>query len=423
MKRFKEPLKTCLILLLTASAVFMAVRGGFFSAFFPDKTQTSAVPTATPEVYSAAALPAAAAVTGPEGLRCGVKYDAAALSELYEGFSAALAEALGSAEEPRPLSEERWRGLLREESLYLDYGFPMPLAAMAAWVGVSADRMGNAAASAILLDEGERGGVRLSFRGEDGAFYTCDTAASWATLRHQLGDYRPNGAAFAFELDRLEACGPYLLILERLPTVWAGQSEEVREEALRAFGELFSLKPGSQNHYAEADGTLVYPGEAGTLRLGTDGRLSYTAAESAPDLSASAEDRIETARELLASLHAPWAGDEELVLTGLRAAEDGGFVLQFSYALNGVAVEQDAGPAATAEWKADGQTEFTLRPLRIRRTKEAEGLLPEKQAAAAAGSLYPGSAARLVLQPLGVDRFAPAWVVAVDGRILWTQGD
>ena len=421
MKRFKEPLKTLLIFLLTASAVFMAVRGGFFGAFFADKAQPSAAPTAAPENFPAAALPAAAAVTGPGGLRCGVKYDAAALSELYEGFSAALAEALGSAEEPSPLPEEEWRSRLRGESLYLDYGFALPLSAMAAWAGVSADRVGEAAASAILLDGGEKGGVRLSFRSGDGNFYSCDTAASWATLRSRLGDYRPNGAAFAFELDRLQDCEPYLLMLEKLPAVWAGQSEEVREEAAGAFGELFGVNLGGQNHYAEADGTLVYPGEAGVLRLTKDGRLSYTVVEDAAEPAA--WERIEEARKLLDALHAPWAGDEELVLTGLLEGEDGSFSLQFSYALGGVTVEQDEGPAATAAWKPDGQAELTLRPLRIRRTKEAAGLLPEKQAAAAAGSLYPGSEARLVLQALGADRFEPAWVVAADGRILWTQGD
>ena len=82
MKRFKEPLKTLLILLLTASAVFMAVRGGFFGAFYPEKPQASAVPTAAPEGYPAAALPAEAAVTAAGGHRCGVKYDAGALVEL-----------------------------------------------------------------------------------------------------------------------------------------------------------------------------------------------------------------------------------------------------------------------------------------------------------------------------------------------------
>ena len=423
MKRFKEPLKTLLILLLTASAVFLAVRGGFFGAFFPEKPQASAVPTAAQEGYPAAALPMAAAVTGPGGLRCGVKYDAEALADLYEGFSAALAEALGSAEAPQALPEEGWRSRLREESLYLDYGFALPLTAMAAWVGVSADRMGDAAASALLLDGGEEGGVRLSFRGGDGRFYTCDTAASWATLRRQLGDYRPNGAAFAFEQDRLENCEPYLLLLERLPAVWAGQAEEVHAEAARVFGEVFGVNLGGQNHYAEADGTLVYPGEAGVLRIARDGWLSYASAETAFAPSAAAEDRIETARKLLETLHAPWAGDEDLVLSGIQEGPDGGFALRFSYALNGVTVEQDEGPAATVEWKPDGQAELTLRPLRFRSAKEAQGLLPERQAAAAAGSLHKGAEARLVLQAMGVDRFEPAWVVAADGRILWTQGD
>ena len=64
MKRFKEPLKTLLILLLTASAVFLAWKGSLFAAFFPERKGGAVSPTPEPAElsYTASALPLAAAV-------------------------------------------------------------------------------------------------------------------------------------------------------------------------------------------------------------------------------------------------------------------------------------------------------------------------------------------------------------------------
>ena len=51
MKRFKEPLKTLLILLLTASAVFLAWKGSLFAAFFPER-KAAVSPTPEPSENS-----------------------------------------------------------------------------------------------------------------------------------------------------------------------------------------------------------------------------------------------------------------------------------------------------------------------------------------------------------------------------------
>ena len=50
-------------------------------------------------------------------------------------------------------------------------------------------------------------------------------------------------------------------------------------------------------------------------------------------------------------------------------------------------------------------------------------ILPEKQAAAAAGSICRGAAARLILLDGGEERLEPSWIVTLDGRNLWTQED
>ncbi len=424
MKRFKEPLKTLLILLLTASAVFLAWKGSLFSAFFPEREP---VPTPTPEAaeetYGAAALPMAAAVTGPSGLCCGVKYDGEALAELYERFSAILAETLGSAEQTQVISRVVWQDRLQEENLFLDYGFPLPISALAAWVGVEADWAGTESGSAFLLDHGGSGTVRLSFCGGDGRYFQCVTAASWYTLRTLLEEYRPNGAVFAFEIPSLRSCDPFLLVLETLPPLYRALVSHETAGASEACAELFGVNLGGQSRYTEADGTLVYPGDAGVLRLWADGSISFTAGETSRLTARGSAEQIEKARQLLTSLHEAFAGEEALALSDAEADEAGDLTLSFSYVLDGVRLDISAGSAARVVWKDGRFSELLIRPRSYRRYETVSELLPEKQAAAAAGSLYRGSAARLILPDEGENRISPTWIVTVNGRNLWIQED
>ncbi len=423
MKRFKEPLKTLLILLLTASAVFLAWKGSLFSAFFPEiKSAVTAPPEQDEQSFTAAVLPMTAAVTGPGGMCCGVKYDASAMAELYEGFSAILSETLGSAEEPAVISRVVWQDRLQEESLFLDYGFPLPISALAAWVGVEADWAGKETGSAFLLDHGSAGTVRLSYRAGDGRYFQCPTAASWNTLRSILEEYRPNGAVFAFEIPELRSCDPFLLVLEQLPPLHRVQASYDPAAAARAFAELFGVNLGGQSRYKEADGTMVYPGDNGVLRLWADGSISYAAAGDNPITARSAAEQIEKARRLLAAIHASYAGEERLELSGAEE-ESGDLVLSFSYVLGGVRLDISAGPAARATWREGKLTELLIRPRSYRETETLSDLLPEKQAAAAAGSIRRGAAARLILPDGGEGRLEPTWIVTVDGRNLWIQED
>ena len=323
MKKFKEPLKTLLILLLICSAVFMAWKGNLFAAFFPVREPpASPAPESPEQSYTAAALPLAAAVTGPGGLSCGVKYDAEAMAELFEGFSAVLSEALGSAEAPEAIGRFTWQDRLQEESLFLDYGFPLPISALAAWVGVEAPWAGSERFSAFLLDNNGEGAVRLSYHAGDGHYFQCDTAASWATLRSQLEGYRPNGASFAFRLPALHDCDSFLLVLEQLPAVYGAHISAAGSEAAGACGELFGINLGGQSRYTEADGTLVYPGENGVLRLYPDGSIGYTSTGDGRRTASPAE-QIEMARKLLETIHAAFAGEESLALRSAEFDEAG----------------------------------------------------------------------------------------------------
>ncbi len=91
--------------------------------------------------------------------------------------------------------------------------------------------------------------------------------------------------------------------------------------------------------------------------------------------------------------------------------------------VDGLRLDMAEGSAATAVWREGKLSELTIRPRSCRRAEAAAALRPEKQAAAAAGSIRRGAAPELVLPERGEERAEPVWIVTVDGRNLWTQED
>ncbi len=424
MGRFKEPLKTALLVLLALSAAFLAWRGKLFGGLFPAPAPEAAPPREE-EILSCspAALPSALVLTGASGLRCGVKYDEGEASRIFDLCSPILAEALGSAEKPSPIPEKEFRACLEDPGLYMDFGFSLPVSVLAAWVGVDILWSEDASGSAFLLGSDPSGSIRLCFAdGEDG-YYSSGTAASRLSLESLLEDTLPNGAAFAFSLPELRDCAPYSLVLEELPELRSVTGAGDLEGPASALAERFGINLSGQSRYTESDGTLVYPGESGVLRLEAGGSIRFSAAEGALQTGTdTVSERIEAVRRLLETVHETYAAEEKLVLIGLSAEEDG-LSLTFGYEVEGIPVLLPGGPAAWAEWGPEGLRELTLFPRRYRRGEPVRGLLPEKQAAAAAGSLYPGSGVRLILADSGAGRPELNWAVTEEGELLWMQED
>ncbi|MBR4703148.1 MAG: hypothetical protein IKO91_04830 [Oscillospiraceae bacterium] len=424
MRRFKEPLKTALLILLTLSAAFLAWRGRIFGGLFPEP-EPETTPPQEEEILSCspAALPSVLVLTGVSGLHCGVKYDAEEMSRLFDLCSPILAEALGSAEKPSPIPEKEFRNRLEGAGLYLDFGFSLPVSVLAAWVGVDVLWAEEASGSAFLLDSDPSGSIRLCFTGEEGEYLSSITAASRLSMEALLEDTLPNGAVFAFSLPELKNSAPYSLVLDELPELRAVNGAGGLEEAASALAEHFGINLSGTSRYTEADGTLVYPGETGVLRLDAGGSISFSAAEGAMQTRTdSLSERIELVRRLLETVHETYAAEERLSLIGL-SWEDEVLSLTFGYEVGGIPVLLSGGAAAWAEWGPEGLRELTVFPRRYRRGEPVSGLLPEKQAAAASGSLYPGSGVRLILSDSGQSRLALSWAVTEEGELLWMQED
>ena len=411
MRRWLEPVKTALIVFLSLSALVLMYFTGLFDFLLPERGSGTFILPETPSLsLTAASLPTEAAVTGQSGLCYGLKYDSAALRELYDSMSAYLGEAIGSAEKPQRISEKRWLKLLDSAGLYLDYDCDLPLSLLAAWLGVEAPV--SPYFHTLVLSEGEAGTVCFNYLDEKGQGWSCRTAGLWKSLAGQLDAYLPNGASFAQHWTALKSCEPAMLVLESLPELYAVSVSGGQEAAAAVLAEKTGIHLNSVSRYSEPDGTVVYPGENGVLRLRADGSLSFSASE---DFALAEEESLpniaELSRELLEELHLAFAGDELLRCDGCRVDGCGSGEVTFSYVCEGLPVLLPAGSAARLHWTEGRLTELTFLPRCCRLSTGRVELLPEKQAAAAAGSRSPGSEAGLRLYDSGEAVMQPFWSV------------
>ena len=112
--------------------------------------------------YGAAAEPMSIVVTPEDGIHDAAMYDSRALDEAYSRYSAALAEALGSAGEPEEVGENEWVSALHGPGVYFDYYTDCQLSSLAIWLGseMNGGAAGHTARQALPF-AGGRGGHPL----------------------------------------------------------------------------------------------------------------------------------------------------------------------------------------------------------------------------------------------------------------------
>lgn len=400
MKR-TEGIKTALIILLAISAAML----GRMTGIFNDLGRREALPDSggdVPAEYTAAAFPRAAAYSASAGLRYGVKYSESGMEELYERIGAQLGEALGSASAPEEMKETAWAEAVYGSGLFLDYGSDIPLEALARWMGTVMREGVTGSASRLMFSPDGTGGVKLAFQSGD-SFYSCATMSRWSSFTAALGDFLPNGAAFAFEKDSLKNTEKYALILEEMPKVYFVQASTWRGSGIGA-----ALDMSMANGYAETDGSIVYPEDNGILKLGYDGTAIYTAADRPHIRAEGTAAMIEKARSILEEIHAEDKGDETLYFSGLRR-ENGTLRLSFDYYVDGIRVLQSGDSAAWVEFENDSLTSLYIKLRSYRLTEREVQPLPELQAMAAAAGRKEGSSAVLAYFDAGADLLRPRW--------------
>ncbi len=423
-KKWIEYGKNILIVLLIISALLLAAETGLFfnivrgdeikdtlSSFL--KGETPAVDMGSDAVYSQAAAPLAIVVTDESGAHHGIQYDGDALNVAYSRLAPTFGEALGSAGEVLPVSDEAWRGAISNQGVYFDFLTPQPLSAVASWLGTESPSQ-HIARYFCLACEGES--LYLYYiRSRDGAAYRCETALKASALSPRLTEFLPDGTHFSFELDSDDGIAPYTLIKKNIPDINSIVSHSATGSSfdVSLLFKAFGMNSFTVNSYPEADGVTVYVEGESTLRVAIDGEVQfrYTGSDGVFAADTNVPGIIDFARRLVSSAAGGYSGIALLRLSYIgfdaAAAE---YILYFDYVIDGVSV-RIGGASHAVELAISEDGKLTSASLFLRQytaDEKKESPLPSLQAAAAAAA-EGGGEPLLIYEDTG-DRVAASWI-------------
>ena len=398
-KRIVELGKDLLIVLLALSALFLARSAGYES-FVKERlaksdAQSTTASGAESESVRVEIRPFVAVVNSAEGTHCAESWTDSAQDGIYEVFSAPLGEALGSSGEAEEIDEEQWRAVLKGSSVFFDFYYSIPLDVLSRSLGISAGGAGAHSASMAVLGCAGDGAV-LCFADSDGLFYRCSTAVSASSLLGRMEPYRRDNASYVFENAALGTLSPYTVITNNLSehlTVGSSASNGAGFDTQELFA-LLNINSYVVNPYTEADGTKVYVEGRKTLRIASDGTVSYKNSVSSYDSADSLADALDAAERFAYATVGDCCGDASLCLSGVRSDGKGSVSVQFQYSLGGVPVELPGGECAAEISISGGEiTLARLYPRSYALSDTPARLMPMLQAAAAAsidgGELHP----------------------------------
>lgn len=419
-RRTLERLKSLLILLLSASALYLLTMtplvqdSGLLELFHADVLSERDNLSVS---LTAAAGPSRIVVSNGED-RYGLQYDQSAVDELFVRLGPLLGEALLSSSGPETVSEMQWQQYLQGKSIYFDFDGEIPLSTLSSWLRSEEACTLTADARRILMVEGTEDRVLLCYQdAADGDFYACRTELLWSLhLEPEVGGFTGNGARFAFEDDDwAQLLCPYTLITEDADRyVYAASvplaSADSRTQLLEA------LDYTGRNHAPVSGGELYLDG-SDRLHVMSGGMVSYDAVQggkyAVPCVgeTVTQTEAIEAARRLAERTIGAQCGEAELYL--LSAEKTGeGWRIRFGYRLDGCAVWlYDEGWAAEFYVSSGYMSKFTLYFRSYVRTGTGTMLLPIERAAVMLPSLG-REQGELLLQyrDQGETTVEPVWV-------------
>ncbi len=429
-RRAVELLKDGLIVLLTCSALWLAVRAQLVGPLGLLQKETSQAGTGQTQgtAQADAASPLRITVslmeeTGPG--RYGIQYDQAETDSLFQQVAGLLAEALSSAGEPQLVSRSQWeRALITPPAVCFDFQGEIPLSVLTGWM-TGEESAQHTPVRRLVLTVWEDS-VALYYRNEeDGHYYRClSEVASSLHLEEALADLRDNGAFYAFESEQYDWLDPDTLLTENLPVPAIYQTSNPASggrSALESLMELLGLPVSSSSFYSVGDEWVARIG-GDTLRLSAQGVLEYHAEEGSSVFAASSQpeeatllEMAETCRRLAAGAIGTGAGQGRLYLSQIQEGEEG-FEVEFEYCLNGIPVQMEDGAAAWFLWNEGRVVRFILHLRSYTDSGKTTAVLPLVQASAAMKALgLEGEELLLLYTDNGDEQVSASWA-AVNNR-------
>jgi len=413
--------KTLLILLLTCSAVYLAMRSQLFIQLL-DQTGAEQEVSPVNTGWDHVVLPLRMAVM-TEGGCYGAQYGSGDIATVFQRVAPLLNEAISSVSSPLQVPQTQWEQALQAvPGVYFDFQGTFPLGVLPGWLSGQENTQLTANVRRILLCA-EEGEVFLYYQDEDnGNFYAC--AADVVNLSHlqsSVEDVTANGAVFAYQAQAYSGLAPYTLISAQAPAPLVyGVSNPLSgddRERLSALLEDLSFSPGITSIYSTPEGRRARSGND-TLSISNDGVLTFHSTDNGERYPVPASEEnsllftaVEGARELVQTALGERCGAARLYLSSVRALEPGYWQIEFYYALDGTPVQlPQGGFAARVVVSQRNIVEFELRLRTYTARDETTPVLPEVHAAAALAQMgYAGGELQLCYQEAG-DTATAGWV-------------
>lgn len=447
-RRAAEAVKSLLIVLLTLSAAYLALRTQMYADFtghqatgwlgavldFFDRGPGLLPPGGNESAHRLEVRPMRMAVNVQGVGRYAVQYDQERTDEIFTRVFSTLLEALDGAQAPRQIGEDQWREALSNLSgVYFDFQGTQPMSVLAALGGGSNPALPDVGVRRLLLAENGSGDAVLYYSNEtDGMYYACETTqALQGHLQEIVMSYSVNGALFAYE-GEYPGLDPYVLISQSTAAMPGSQSRpEIytaanpvaemsagREDLLEALG----FHSQSNNSYRRGD-RLVVNEWPYTLNILDNGTIYYeTTAADEPKYAVGTPGKPPTGLELVEATQAlversvgaqAWRGEAGIYLMGVTETAEGVWQVDYGYSLNGITVQTGAEGYAARFIIEDGQiSAFTLHMRSYADTGESSPVLPDVQAAAAMGALDAGGKELTLTyeDPGGTERLQARWI-------------
>lgn len=423
-RRMVERVKTLLIVLLSCSAVYLAVRTQIpvsLHSLLPTRTTQSGSQT-TQESRIQAAQPLRMAVTlrgGEESLRYGVQYDQEAQDILFQQMYSLLVEALSSAEAPAAVDETSWREALNTSpGIYFDWQDNLPFSVLVGWLSVENGQLTGSVRRLVLT--AQEGQAVIYYCGQQETYYraVCPMV-DVSRLSEAVAGVKDNGAQFAFEQEEFDGLAPYTLLLgENLtPKIYQASNPLEQEEIREQVRQTLDFSDDSSVSYVTSNEQVIRNGND-TLRLAADGStVTFTAADGGSRYlvtSSGVYGAVERCRQLAVDTLGDLCGQARLYLMSVEENGEESWQIEFGYLLDGVPVRLgDEGYAARFQVSGGRVVSFTLCLRSYTDSGTTSVVLPQRQAMAAMEAKgHQGEELLLVYLDTGIQQVSASWAAA-----------
>ena len=424
-KRMVERVKSLLIVLLSCSAVYLAVRTQMpvaLHSLLPNRTAESGSQT-TQESRTQAAQPLRMAVTlrgGAESLRYGVQYDQEAQDILFQQMYSLLVEGLSSAETPAAVDEASWREALNTApGIYFDWQEPLPFSVLMGWLSVENEQLTGSVRRLVLTAQDGQAVVYYCGQGETYYRAVCPMV-DVSRLSEAVAGVKDNGAQFAFEQETFDGLAPYTLLLgENLtPKIYQASNPLEQEDVQDQVRQTLDFSDDSSVSYVTSNEQVIRNGND-TLRLAADGStVTFTAAADGgsryPVAGSGVYWAVERCRQLAVDTLGGLCGQARIYLMSVEENGEESWQIEFGYLLNGVPVRLgEEGYAARFQVSGGRVNSFTLCFRSYTDSGTTSVVLPQRQAMAAMEAKgHQGEELLLVYLDTGIQQVSASWAAA-----------